>query len=267
MKTLKLLALAMLTFCIASCGNKNSVTLKIEPQLGELGQYISITEEEIVVKLDDQGKYVVASIPIQVNENFAAKYGVDLEVIVLDKNGVEISDLPNIEIESNKNEYGDDFAYIYFKGLLRGQMKGLKPKDWQKIKEQGASIIVKNEDSNSYKNEETSSGNDSQLMDENESLSSDIGDEGESDSNVSSGSNDWDAVLTSYEQYVDKYVSYAKKAMNGDMEALSEYPSLMQKAQELSTKLAGAKDEMSASQISRYMSITAKLTKMLSELQ
>ena len=53
-------------------------------------------------------------------------------------------------------------------------------------------------------------------------------------SSSSSGSEDWDALLTSYERYVDKYISYVKKAAKGDMTALAEYPSLMEKAQEFS---------------------------------
>ena len=74
-------------------------------------------------------------------------------------------------------------------------------------------------------------------------------------------------MLKSYEQYVDKYISLAKKAAKGDMSALSEYPGLMQKAEELSTKIDGAKGEMSASQLSRYMKINNKMLKAAQEMQ
>lgn len=78
---------------------------------------------------------------------------------------------------------------------------------------------------------------------------------------------DWNELLDSYEQYVDQYISYVKKAANGDMDALAEYPSLMQKAQEFSDKMKGAQSDMSASQWSRYMKITNKMTNALQELK
>ena len=83
----------------------------------------------------------------------------------------------------------------------------------------------------------------------------------------SSGSEDWDALLASYEKYVDKYISYVKKSAKGDMTALVEYPSLMEKAQELSNKLQSAQGDMSASQWARYNKISMKMLKAAQEMQ
>lgn len=77
---------------------------------------------------------------------------------------------------------------------------------------------------------------------------------------TSSGEN-WDAVLDSYEKYVNKYVSLMKKANAGDMSAMSEYPSMLQEAQEFSEKLSNAQGELSSAQWARYMRITAKMSK------
>lgn len=85
--------------------------------------------------------------------------------------------------------------------------------------------------------------------------------------NSSSGSQDWDALLNSYEQYVDKYISYIKKAAKGDMSAMAEYPALMEKAQEFSEKMANAQGDMSASQWARYMKITNKVTEAAKNMQ
>lgn len=85
--------------------------------------------------------------------------------------------------------------------------------------------------------------------------------------NESSGSEDWDELLSSYEKYVDKYISYVKKAAKGDMTALAEYPSLMEKAQEFSDKLQRAQGDMSASQWARYNKITTKMMKAAQEMQ
>lgn len=77
---------------------------------------------------------------------------------------------------------------------------------------------------------------------------------------------DWDALLKSYDAYVTKYITFLKKAAQGDMSALSEYPALMQKAQELSEKLSQAQGDMSASQWKRYQEITNKMVKAISEM-
>ena len=50
-----------------------------------------------------------------------------------------------------------------------------------------------------------------------------------------------------------------KKAANGDMSALTEYPALLEKAQEVSERLEDAQDEISSSQMARYMEITNKM--------
>ena len=81
------------------------------------------------------------------------------------------------------------------------------------------------------------------------------------------GSSNWDSWLDSYEQCVDKYISYVHKTANGDITALAEYASLMQKIQDLSNKMVGAQDEMSTSQWARYMKITNKMTTAVLEMQ
>lgn len=86
------------------------------------------------------------------------------------------------------------------------------------------------------------------------------------DSSSSSGDEDWDAVLDSYEEYVNNYISLLKKAKDGDMDALSEYPTVMKDAQELSEKLQNAKGSMSSSQLSRYAKITTNMTKAVASM-
>lgn len=83
----------------------------------------------------------------------------------------------------------------------------------------------------------------------------------------STGSAEWDEILDTYEQYVNKYVSLMKKAAKGDLTALAEYPALMQKAQKLSTKLENAKSDLSASQLGRYMAISTKMLEAIQEME
>ena len=100
-----------------------------------------------------------------------------------------------------------------------------------------------------------------------EVLSDEESSDGEAESSISNaGSTDWDELLDSYEQYVDKYIKFARKAANGDMNALSEYPALLEKAKEFSEKMENAQSEMSASQWGRYMRITTKMTQAASRM-
>ncbi len=89
----------------------------------------------------------------------------------------------------------------------------------------------------------------------------------DSETDSTKDSEDWDALLDSYEQYVDKYISYIKKAAKGDVTALSEYPNLMENAQELGEKLQKAEGSMSSSQLSRYTRITNKMTQAIADMQ
>lgn len=78
---------------------------------------------------------------------------------------------------------------------------------------------------------------------------------------------DWDDLLDSYEQFVDQYISLVKKASKGDVTAIAEYPSVMEKATELAEKMKGAQSDMSSSQWARYMEITNKMSKAALELR
>ena len=131
-----------------------------------------------------------------------------------------------------------------------------------------AETEVSGDMTSSYEENESSSDSESYSSDDDDdsSISSDNDDDLYSSSS-SSESEDWDDLLDSYEQYVDKYISYVKKAANGDMSALAEYPSLMEKAQEFSEKMEGAQGDMSTSQWTRYMNITNKMSKAALEMQ
>lgn len=78
---------------------------------------------------------------------------------------------------------------------------------------------------------------------------------------------DWDNLLDSYEQFVDQYISLVKKASKGDVTAIAEYPSVMEKATEFAEKMKGAQSDMSSSQWARYMEITNKMSKAALELR
>lgn len=81
----------------------------------------------------------------------------------------------------------------------------------------------------------------------------------EMESDAVGSSSDWDSVLDEYEDYVNQYIKLYKKAMEGDMSAMSEYAGMLEKAQSLFSKLENAQGEMTAAQISRMNSIQMKM--------
>lgn len=83
--------------------------------------------------------------------------------------------------------------------------------------------------------------------------------ESSSTSSTTSGSEDWDEILDEYEKYVESYAKLIKKASSGDVSAMTESAKMLEHAQNLDEKFKDAKDDMSASQLKRYMEITTKI--------
>lgn len=104
-----------------------------------------------------------------------------------------------------------------------------------------------------------------QKEDATNSVSDDTSSESEETETVYSDTENWDNVLNDYEKYVDEYVKFYKKAKTGDATAMSEYPSLMENAQELEESLKSAQNDNSLSpkQITRMIKIQTKMLKAL----
>lgn len=78
---------------------------------------------------------------------------------------------------------------------------------------------------------------------------------------TSTDSKNWNKVLDNYEDYINEYIKYYKKAKNGDISALKEYPKLMRKAEELQKSLTQAQNDnsLTTKQISRMTKIQTKM--------
>ena len=58
-----------------------------------------------------------------------------------------------------------------------------------------------------------------------------------SEQNFSSSDDDFDQMLDDYEEYTEQYLKLYEKAMSGDNSAMTEYPKLMEKAQDLQSSI------------------------------
>ena len=89
----------------------------------------------------------------------------------------------------------------------------------------------------------------------------------ESNSSKSVSSNrDWDKILDDYENYIDEYLKFFKKANEGDMSAMLEYNELLEKAEKLDRQLTDADDQLTNRQLSRFAKIQNKMTDAMLEM-
>lgn len=285
MKKLNFLLVLMLSLFIASCGNSGKggngesdgeIKLKVDADLGELGEFLS-ADDEAVIKLEEaeedgeQGYLITSSLGVDVEKAVASDFSFGLEAKILDKSHIVIADFPSFDIESKNDFDNEDYTNVLYPGEKWAIVKEFIKKDdwdkekqemWEKIKKEGAYIRIEPNYSGTAKFVAYKGAKDSSS----DEISSEENDEDEISDASESDSEDWDALLESYEEYVDKYISYMKKAAKGDMNALSEYPALLEKAQEFNEKMQNAQGVMSSSQWSRYIKITNKMTKAAQEM-
>lgn len=274
MKVLKYLSFAVLLMCLASCSEENSVTLKVEAELGGLADYIKLTDQVVVVNMSDEKnddgvdcKVITSSLALEVTKSVASNYDMDFDVEVLDENHVNIGTLPGFKIEEGYDYDNGELSHFLNAGSVRAQMRASKkvvkltPKDqekWNKILKEGAYILIKPGYSGAKYAEYKAKSSNTEVL---ESSNGTITEDEDTADSSSASSQDWDAMLDSYEEYVDKCISIAKKMAEGDMTAMTEYPALMSKAQEFCDKMENAKGSMSASQLARYTKLTEKMLK------
>lgn len=95
----------------------------------------------------------------------------------------------------------------------------------------------------------------------------DMEEELEEDVETEISDTDWDEALTEYEEFVEEYIALLKKANAGDNTALTEYPAVLQKAQDSSQKLGEVQSDLTPEQLQRFMAIQQKLAKAASEIK
>ncbi len=266
----------LMLIVMASCGGNedpNSVKLEVKPELGDLGNYMTIDSKEATISLsnftDDGKEYVklASTLQVKVTKDVASDWGFDLDVVILDSNMNEISDFGNYDIE-DKTEFDlGEFNHYLTAGDYRAVMDEAGPKEdwdgkasamWEMIKQKGKYIVLKPSYSSSkfvpFTGVASGNSSDTSVSDEV------VADEVEVET-VSAGSENWDSVLDEYEKYCDKAVALYKKVQAGDMNAMTEYASLVESAESLQKKLENASSDLSAAQAARLNKIAAKMAK------
>lgn len=275
MKKNQLLALATFAICIvsimSSCGAKDApdkAILKIEAELGELEKYISITDEEVIIKrafeTKDNENYldVSSSIALEVTKSVASDYPFGFAVEVLDEDHIIITDLHPYGIKDSGYSPNGSLSHILLAGKNRANMSINEKYDenkesdkkaleiLEKVFSKGVYLIIKPYYENAkyakYKEDVDKSNED------NESEASEL-----------------DNLLDSYEEYVDKSIELAENMANGENISTDDYKDLMEQGIEISKKISKAQMDgtLSTSQLNRYNELTAKMAEASLELQ
>lgn len=262
-KTLFVFGLAAIVAMMASCSGSDGS--KIKPTdtkflSGTVSKCLVVADQPAelsIVEDEDSTKYIRLKVTLQMVRSGLKNVDpndIDFEDVY---NGAEINLLDENETALfNLGVRYDD--WLKLKNLLTGDEgstadiifgcsydEAEDAKDFEKVTQftpyEAANIVIENEDG--------------------EEIEWDGSSDFSSDAAVSSdsGSEDWDSLLDSYEEYVDMYISLLKKASAGDLSAVSEYTSYMSKAQEVSQKMADATSKLSPAQLSRFNKINQKM--------
>lgn len=245
MKTIKFYLFAAIAILLVACKGEDTMTPVSEKIQGPLGEYFEVVSRDykaIDGKVSIEIKRIKEGLPAPWEEGMEVGYtGGYCEPLFY----IEFQDGDgNVVRKSATDIVGNDDELKAVVALGVGDIATIT---FRYNKEEGASQFKVTSTFEVHPKEDSTS--------EESNGSSDSG----VTSTASSGSEDWDALLSSYEQYVDQYIKLMKKASNGDASAMTEYASFLEKAQEVSNKMSGAKGSMSASQWAKYMKITNKM--------
>ena len=278
----------MVAFAIllGACGSEdsNEVNLKVEADLQNLGEYVIIEDEQVVVKLvenDDKHFEILSSLGINVKKSVASNYNFELEVEVLDKNHIKIADLPDYTIENILDLDFEDYHDILLKGSKRANMESTVENQelWDKIKKEGVHISIKPRwnsakyvDYKEYMSVREDDSIESDIDDENdEGMDVDeetvVLDEGNDETSSSGNGNSIDEMLSEYEKFADDYIAFLKKIDENDPTNLVKIAEWTNKQTSILSKLENVRGDMEMKHINRINNINIKIMNAASKLK
>ncbi|WP_298347923.1 DUF6591 domain-containing protein [uncultured Dokdonia sp.] len=250
-----ILTVIILSIIISSCEEKKIDNAIVSPQStsvkGDLTEFISIENGNYEIADGNGGKMAVKINALKPYPDDIKKLKITFTASLLDANGMPLSGVNDFKIDYQgeekiktllKNGIGQEV--ISFKGFF-GDYKSEKYAN--KVKSFSVSSSLKQKKVKSKSNQT------------NKAVTS--------PTSTAKASNKWDKTLDTYSEYVDQYVVLMKKANKGDLDALSEYPSMMQKATKLNEQLKDAGNDLTPKQLKRMTAIQTKMTNALYDMQ
>ena len=153
-----LLSLSGFAACNKVEEKDTSVSLSLETDMGELGNFISFPEQNVVINLYDtihhgeKVKLISATLPVKVDKDVCSNYEFGFSAIILDENQQEITTLPDFKFDKKSNYQNGVLRYYLSEGETNGVLEKYVPEkdwpgdeeqQWNRICEEGKSIFVK----------------------------------------------------------------------------------------------------------------------------
>ena len=257
-----MLLMAVILVAFASCSSKKTqISMKPETTTisGDLSDCFEVVDQECIVKLDKKGNiepFATWSVKLRrTDKPFPFADDIDVSAYGTWGSSVEAHGGFGIEVVDENGTTVQKASAT--EGGLSGPYSHEDVEDLFKLKpgETGTIRWSVNDDALNAKELKFTISSAFELCEKSESSSNDDDD----DISSSKSSTNWDAVLDEYESYVNQYIAFMKKAQKGDMSAMNDYPKMLEKAERFSDKLDDAEDEMTSTQLSRYMKITNKM--------
>jgi hypothetical protein len=263
MKKIKYFAFVLIMMMLASCGGgKNGIIKVVSERInGPLGDYFEVVNKDY--KVTDKGtvgiefKRIKAGFPAPWNENMKVGYSDGYFEPLFT---AEFQDKDGNTLSKYKMDIVWDREELEELAALRENESTTLKFDVQD-KETCLVKITSTFEVNGANNPVDVDQDDSDDVE----LNAYIYDaDGDNDSDYDfgfsdSGSADWDKILDEYEQYVNKYYSFAEKVSKGNASAMADALSMSEKAASLVEKLERAEDNLSTAQANRLLKIQNKM--------
>lgn len=280
-----------IVFLLSACGGNTIKEKTIKASdiaiSGDGSEYIKVVDGDYIMKtVDDK---VIIPIKIELIKSVginSPKMG-NLSLIPIDKSGAAVPDIGLDFSPATMSDWGKvedllssevgkvatiSFEWSYFSSKEK-QARIMEQTENFEITQaditssaSSSSSVSETDYDNDDENVEETVASSSSSSSSSSSYSDDDDDEDDKPITKKSSGKNWDKVLADYESYTDKYIQLLKKANSGDMSAMTEYVSMLEKAQALQESLSDADDEMTPAQLQKFMKIQQKLINAASNL-
>lgn len=269
-KQINTIAIAVVTaIFMTACGGSSSksgdttVTPKSTTLKGDLKDYFEVVDKEYKIKVDEGSFMKSGMITVEIKRNStpfdfptdninpfgtngSEDYHVGFGIEIFDESGPVV--VKNATSGGMSGPYSSDDVTSLMKlgdgesGFIRWSVSGDEVEGLTSFQ---ISSALEKSNRSSYSSSSSSSS---------------------TSSSTNSGGEDWDAVLKSYETYIDQYIKLMKKAKDGDASAMTEYAEMMQNATDLAEKMESAGDDLSTTQMNKFLKLQTKLTNAAMEM-
>lgn len=249
MKTKNLIAALLITVTFAACSHKTSSDVKPQTTAvdGYLNGYFEIADGSYKIEDNNENAWIIKVKVKAIKPMTAKNLGFDnycpFSLSFVDDKGAPLTGFDNFQTTFTNNDMdklssilkqGSGETWISFSEIM-GESTLYLPKN----------ISMFNISSHWMTDSTATTGKES-------SDKSTASDDKTSDE-------DWDKLIADYKDYMNQYIDLMKKANDGDESAMTQYPEMLDKANQVATDIQNAGSKVSATQMSKFLKMETEL--------